>query len=320
MRLIMLLRNLFCRSLALITIASGRVRWAQRRMLKSKNVTAIYFHNPNKQLFTKCIRWLKTQGYAFISVEDLIEIVHGRRTAPERAVWLSFDDGARDLLTSVVPAVRRYSVPVTMFIPSGIIAGNGLFPWLHDNHSEQSRSDIRDAFTLLELQQISQYPEITVGSHTVNHSPTPNLTDEQLLFELEESKRSLESWTGRVVRSFAYPVGQVDGRERNLLAKLGYSLGATTEARLIGEGSDPYLLPRFCVGDNIPFPEAICCMTGVWRPVIDPLIRLLRPLIRSVPVLIGSRRLGGLSSAERACEHPSAAPPGGILSRSDPQV
>ena len=288
MRVIMLFRNLFCECLALITIASGRVRRAQGRALNSLNVTPIYFHNPNKRLFTKCIRWLKTHGYAFISAEDLIEIVHGRQTPPKRAVWLSFDDGARDLLTSVVPVVRRYRVPVTLFIPSGIIAGDGLFPWLRDNGSEQTRSDIRDALTLLELKQVAQYQEISVGSHTVSHSVTPNLTDEQLLFELEESKRALELWTGRDVRCFAYPVGQVDGRERTVLASLGYSLGATTEASFIAHSTDPYLLPRFCVGDNIPFPEAICCMTGVWRPVINPFIRLFR-CICAIPVLTSLR-------------------------------
>ena len=60
------------------------------------------------------------------------------------------------------------------------------------------------------------------------------------------------------------------------LEEHGYLLAATTEAKFVTPASDPYLIPRFHVGDNFWFPEAICNMVGVWRPVMDPLTGILR--------------------------------------------
>lgn len=273
------LRNLFSGSLAVALIASGRVRRAKRRALNSDVLTAIYFHNPNKRLFTQCVRWLKKNGYKFISEEQLADVQYGRRSLPSGAVWLSFDDGWRELVTNVIPVAHHGKIPITLFIPSGIVEGDGLFPWLHNSASGPSRTaltelGIRDALTISELKEIARYPEITIGSHTVTHAITVNLPEENLRFEVSESKHQLECWSGAPVTSFAYPVGQFDGRESRLLNECGYQIAATTEAAFVTREHNAYLLPRFHVGDNISFPEAICNMVGVWRPAIDPVINL----------------------------------------------
>jgi len=131
----------------------------------------------------------------------------------------------------------------------------------------------RDTVTVSELKTIATYPEVTIGGHTVNHAVTENLPEPQKRFELGDSKRALETWTGSTVSSFAYPVGLYDGDEKPLLRELGYQLAATTDPAFITNQTDPYFVPRFCVSDNISFPEAICNMVGAWRPALDPLKR-----------------------------------------------
>lgn len=262
----MTLRNLFCGSLALAVIASGRVRRAKKKALNSNVVTAIYFHNPNKRLFTRCVRWMKKNGYSFISHDELIEILHKKIDPPKGAVWLSFDDGFKELLENVIPLARRLHVPITIFIPSGIVDGNGLFPWLH--------SETRDAMTVEDLTELIRHPEVSIGSHTVGHMVTADLSDEHPRYEFAQSKHALESWTGSPITTFAYPEGRLDGREALHLAECGYQLAATTETKFVTRETDPYLVPRFHVGDDFSLPEAICNMVGIWRPVIDPLIRV----------------------------------------------
>lgn len=185
---------------------------------------------------------------------------------PKGAVWLSFDDAFKELLENVVPIARQFQVPMTIFVPSGIVDGDGLFPWLD--------SEIRDAVTVTDVKEIAKYPEVSIGSHTVGHTVTVNLPGEQARYELEESKRTLESWTGAAITAFAYPEGRLDGCETLFLAEHGYELAATAECAFITQETDPYLVPRFHVGDNFPFAEAICNIVGVWRPVIDPFIRI----------------------------------------------
>jgi peptidoglycan/xylan/chitin deacetylase (PgdA/CDA1 family) len=269
--------------LALVLIASGRVRRARRRAFSGNIITPIYFHNPNRRLFFRCIRWLIKNGYSFISVNDVLELLHRGRKPPNGAVWLSFDDGYKTLLPDVLPTVRKYRIPITLFIPTRIIEFDGFLPWLHtakcatlssDNASVQS--GVRDVLTVAEVKQLASYPEVTIGSHTVSHAITSDLSEEEAVFEFGESKRTVESWTNSDCKCFAYPEGRLDGREQLLLSKLGYDLAATTESAFITPETDPYLLPRFNVGDEISLPEAICNMVGAWRPAIDPLIRFLQ--------------------------------------------
>jgi peptidoglycan/xylan/chitin deacetylase (PgdA/CDA1 family) len=127
-----------------------------------------------------------------------------------------------------------------------------------------------------ELQRIAAYTEVTIGSHTVNHAVTTRLTPVQVGFELKESKRSLDSWIRTDIKCFAYPEGKFDGRERPALAEFGYTMAATTENALITRETDPYLVPRFSVADDIGSLEAICNMVGLWRPTIDPFVKRLR--------------------------------------------
>ena len=71
---------------------------------------------------------------------------------------------------------------------------------------------------------------------------------------------------------------------------LGYRIAATTENAFVTSKSNPYLVPRFSVADEISFPEAICNMVGVWRPVIDPMIYFLGLFVARPPPVTRHRQ------------------------------
>lgn len=261
--------------LAILLIASGSVRAARKRALAGGVVTALYFHKPDAALFARCIRAMVRYGYVFISADELLEMLEGKKPIPKGATWLSFDDGCREILDSVIPVVDAARIPVTLFIPSGIIAGDGRFPWV-DADQRPGGPASRDAITLAELQRLAGNSMVTIGGHTVNHVKTTGCTDEQLRRELEESRRQLECWTGRPVRFFAFPNGEFDSRDLEILRECGYRFAATTENAFVAPGIHPYRVPRFSVADNISFAEALCNLTGVWRPVILRVKTLLK--------------------------------------------
>jgi len=279
-RFLQFFRNSGCGLLALGIIASGRVRRAKKRALSGEVVTAIYFHKPNKRLFAQCLRWLTNNGYHFISASELLDVLYRGKTPPKGAVWLSFDDGCTEIIENVISPTKLQQIPVMLFIPTGIVQGDGRFPWLHKDANANSSSIARDSVTTDELIQVASYPHVALGSHTVRHALTSDLTEEEARVELAQSKRTLESWTGTEVKCFAYPEGRFDHRERPLLKEFGYDLAATTQNAFVVPETDPYLLPRFSVADDIFFPEAICNMVGEWRPVIDPILALIRQLRR----------------------------------------
>ena len=172
-------------------------------------------------------------------------------------------------LSNVLPLTHERGIPITVFIPSGIVGGDGHFPWV-----SHRRACERDAMTRPELEDVAHYPEVTVSAHTVHHTVTAGLSPERSRVELCECQRALEAWTGSEVRYFAYPAGQTDGREKQLLIEFGYRLAFTTRNAFITPDCDPFQVPRFSIADEIWFPEAICNMVGVWRPAIESVRRL----------------------------------------------
>jgi peptidoglycan/xylan/chitin deacetylase (PgdA/CDA1 family) len=277
-------RNLFCGLLAYVLLKTGKARRALQRAFSGDVITAVYFHKPSRELFAKSIGWLIQNGYHLISVDELTDILHQRRPFPKGAAWISLDDGYREWLDDLLPVIREYKVPVTLFIPTGIVAGDGRFPWIPDDLGDCDKAarqngapakPVRRSLTVGELQEMAKYPEVRVGGHTVSHAVTVNCTSEQLQFEIGECKRALEQWTGTSVSSFAYPEGRWDGRERQPLSQSRFSVAATTVPSFIRSDTDPLLVPRFCVPDNVTMPEAVCNMVGIWHPVLQPIKTLL---------------------------------------------
>jgi peptidoglycan/xylan/chitin deacetylase (PgdA/CDA1 family) len=133
----------------------------------------------------------------------------------------------------------------------------------------------REAMTVDDIKSIAVMPLVTLGAHTVTHPNLPNCAENELEYELAESKRRLEDWTGKPVTTFAYPSGSFDGRERRFLEKYGYEIAATIKNGHTGPDSDRYLIPRSGVMDDGSFIENLCHALGVWEPVVNKLKRCL---------------------------------------------
>jgi peptidoglycan/xylan/chitin deacetylase (PgdA/CDA1 family) len=91
-------------------------------------ITSIYFHNPGRRLFTKVISWLESNGYTFISADQLIDILNMRAVCPKGAVWISLDDGWKGNLDHVIPVAEEHNVPITIFVYTAGVE-EGSFWW-----------------------------------------------------------------------------------------------------------------------------------------------------------------------------------------------
>jgi len=217
---------------------------------------------------------------------------------PQRSVWLSFDDAWRRNLTEVIPIIRDRNLPVTIFVPTQEVrCGTFWFSHVLRNAAalpEPFRRDVRqlwrlpestrrrviehlfeicppdqrEAMSVAEIVDLAKMPQVTIGSHSVNHALMPTCNEEELRKEISDSKRDLEQWTGRPVRVFSYPNGSCDERTARVLAEAGYSLAFTTENHAITLADDPYYLPRFSIMDDGSLSENICHAFGLWSPII----------------------------------------------------
>lgn len=287
----------------------GVTERSRKGVLASRCVSCVSFHDPRPLLFERCIRWLRDNGFTFISEDQVIAISRGQAAAAPGAVWISFDDGWRRNL-SLVPVIERYDVPVTIFLTTEAVEPPGVFWWTcaYDHRSElpepfrrsvlriwdlpeRERREIvepvlrrhrgeyaRQALTIEEVQKLARSALVSFGSHTVSHPSLPRCDSAQLDDELRVSKRSIEGWTDRPVKVLAYPRNEFDGREKDVLLRHGYELAVTVEERAYCRAEDDaYYVPRLVVGEDAFFSANICKMVGAWRPYVDWARRLKPP-------------------------------------------
>jgi peptidoglycan/xylan/chitin deacetylase (PgdA/CDA1 family) len=79
--------------------------------------------------------------------------------------------------------------------------------------------------------EMSNNPNVTIGSHTVNHLALRYLTPKEIEYEVAKSKEILESKIKRKIEHFSYPYGsksEVGNREIAILKKHGFKTGTTT--------------------------------------------------------------------------------------------
>jgi Polysaccharide deacetylase len=92
---------------------------------------------------------------------------------------------------------------------------------------EQRDRELYDFMTWDEVKALSGLG-FEIGSHTVNHPILSGVGAEQLDYELGQSKRSIETHTGRTCTCLVYPNGQISDFNREVetaAERHGYALG-----------------------------------------------------------------------------------------------
>lgn len=97
---------------------------------------------------------------------------------------------------------------------------------------------------------------VEIGSHTMTHAILPTLDNEQIAYETNESRRTLEERLDRPVSAFAFPNGDLDARSFALVER-AYACAVTVENGPVGPGSSPHRLSRI----NVPWDRLRFALT-----------------------------------------------------------
>lgn len=121
-----------------------------------------------------------------------------------KAVTFSFDDGVTQD-KRLIEILNKYGLKATFNLNSAILGTNG----------ELNRNDhiVRhDKNHANEVAKIYKGHEVAV--HTLAHPNLTELSDDGVIWQVEEDRKLLESLVGYRVRSMAYPCGSVNNDER----------------------------------------------------------------------------------------------------------
>ncbi|MDT8271770.1 MAG: polysaccharide deacetylase family protein [Desulfomonilia bacterium] len=226
----------------------------------SAHITVLLYHkfdeqdspstSTSSQLFEQQMGYLKDNGYAVLSLEQLLGCMEGRIPFPHKAVVITLDDGNLSQYTKAFPILKRHGYPFSVFIFTRAPGVPGYMDW------EQIR----------ELKRFGA----EVGSHTHTHPYLTDLAPRKIEQELSRSKKILEDNLETEIRWFAYPFGYYDETSRSLVRQSGCRLAFTSDPGSVGAHTTPHVIPRQAiVGDNLD-------MAGFIEKLNRPPLNVLR--------------------------------------------
>ena len=190
-------------------------------------------------VFEQQLARLKGEGYRFVTLDEVIDGLQGRRPLPDKAVALTIDDGHITVYTDLLPIIRREQLPVTLFIyPSAI-------------------SNASYAMTWEQLREMLETGLVTIQSHTYWH---PNFKTERkrlddaafaklVKVQMERPRAVLKQRLGVEADVLAWPFGIHDPELEAAATAAGYRASLALGERRARDTDPRQALSRFLIAD-----------------------------------------------------------------------
>lgn len=208
---------------------------------RNARVPVMMYHDvlPTKQVFfdltpeefEQHLQLIQSKGLTPISLDQLVTHLRSGTPLPERPILLSFDDGYKGHYEHVYALLKKYGYPAVFSIYT----------------SKVGKQMGRSSLDWEQIREMAADPLITIASHSVSHKVMTGLKDEEVKYEVEESKKILEAQLGLPIRYFTYPEGKYDERTPAAVAAAGYTAALTmddTNEQLAGQSTNLLAIGR----------------------------------------------------------------------------
>ncbi|MCX7125205.1 MAG: polysaccharide deacetylase family protein [Gammaproteobacteria bacterium] len=158
-------------------------------------------------------------------------------SVPTKSVVVTIDDGRITVYQHALPIVKKYNIPVTLFIYPSIIS--------HEPY----------AMTWGQLKTLQQTGLFDIQDHTYSH---PNFKQEKKHLsaasyqnfvhrELAGSKKTLEAKMGTPVTLLAWPFGIYNNDVEQAAAKSGFTMAFSIGYRCAAKSDRAMAVPRYMI-------------------------------------------------------------------------
>lgn len=198
--------------------------------------------NMTPDKFESQIKWIKDNGYTIVPLKEVVEYLQGKRASlPVKSIVITADDGWKSVYTYMYPIVKKYNIPVTLFIyPQTISTGKNAMTW--DEVKELQHTGLFD-----------------IQGHTYDHPNfkhakkrlSPAAYEKYVNMQLAGSKKILEEKLGTPISFLAWPFGIYNDYLEQAAAKAGYVMSFTIDYRTANRSFKPMAQPRFMIIDAL---------------------------------------------------------------------
>jgi len=152
------------------------------------------FQSTSIDLFKKHIQIIRKNGYKIV---NKITKEHGE-------IEICFDDAYLGLYDNI-ELIKELNIPIHLFVISSFFE--------KANHINKEQ--------LLLLNKLSQ---IRISSHTETHQILNKISEKQIISELENSKKFLESFLNKPISAICFPDGQFNKKVLEIAKNIGYNV------------------------------------------------------------------------------------------------
>jgi peptidoglycan/xylan/chitin deacetylase (PgdA/CDA1 family) len=179
---------------------------------------------------------LHALGYRTMSINELSRGLSDSSYAPSKKFVLTFDDGYEGVYSGAFPVMQKYGFQGTVFL-------------IAEDFGSQAPGTGR-AFPIITADEVNELLRAgwQIGSHTVTHPKLSECSDEQVEYQVFDSKKILENRFGANVMTFAYPFGIWTPSVAVQVERAGYSSAVTTLFGRTHTFAKRYQLRRLSVG------------------------------------------------------------------------
>jgi poly-beta-1,6-N-acetyl-D-glucosamine N-deacetylase len=257
-----------------------------RELVQKKQVTIIFYHNPGSDFFENHIREL-LKRYNIIPLKQYIDAQKNGdiNELPKKSLIITIDDGNYQNF-DLLPIIKKYNIPVTIFLCSGLIGTYRQF-WFRSGISliereemkkisdekrisllmkhgfyEKKNYEKRHTLSKNEIEEMKKY--VDFQSHTIFHPILTTCSDQRSFEEISKSKKDLETDYNLNIYAICYPNGDYSDREIKIASHEGYKCGLTSNPGFNTINTDIFQLKRISINDNVSISELIVRTSGFW--------------------------------------------------------
>ena len=192
--------------------------------------------NISVEIFTQQLEFLRERGIPAVSTQEISEKIARGERLPESGVMITVDDAYRSFYEAGMPVIRKFDVPVSLFINTDSVGTPGYMTWD-------------------EIRQVAE-EGVEIGNHTATHAYLVEKNKgesfpqwrERVYNDILKAQQAFERELGATPNIFAYPYGEYSAEIIEILKELGFIAAYAQQSGVIHAEHDPFTLPRFPMG------------------------------------------------------------------------
>ena len=202
-----------------------------------QTVPVFLYHNFSKKAgkmsvseddFEAQMKYLKENGYHFITLDQLLDFLDYKEQIPEKSVVITLDDGWRSIYDIAFPILKKYGIPATLFVYTDFIGGGKAMSWAQVKELSENGIDIqcqtrthRNLTTLKKKESFKEYFK-------------------SLEMEISYPKKLIKRKLNKECSYLAYPYGKTNNLVIAILKKHGYRAAFTVKRK-----SNPFFVDNY---------------------------------------------------------------------------